>query len=315
MGNVYIRKTILDMDKVINVDKWLEENKNNFKPPVCNKLMHNDQLSVMFVGGPNIREDYHIEVDEELFLQVKGKMCVKIVQEGKTRRDVVINEGEMWWLPKRIPHSPQRYPDTCGLVIERRRLKHEIDGLRYYIDENSTDILWQKWTHVNDLGTDLVPIITEFLGSDMRTTRVPDPKVDLSDLYELDITTVPTEPFNFNKYVDTHLSTIIQNSEHGHEMFPAANIQVNLYASSSVDEFSAPWNIKINPNNETWFWVLRGPGCEITLNNSKMLKQHIELQKSDSVLVDGIAEDGKIKMRMKENSVVISICLPGRSAM
>ena len=60
------------MDSIINVDSWLEENKDNFAPPVCNKLMHNDQLSVMFVGGPNIREDYHIEVDEELFLQIRA---------------------------------------------------------------------------------------------------------------------------------------------------------------------------------------------------------------------------------------------------
>lgn len=27
---------------------------------------HNDQLKVMFVGGPNIREDYHIEEGEEV---------------------------------------------------------------------------------------------------------------------------------------------------------------------------------------------------------------------------------------------------------
>ena len=41
--------------KVINIDKWLEENKDQFLPPVCNKLMYNEQLSIMYVGGPNIR--------------------------------------------------------------------------------------------------------------------------------------------------------------------------------------------------------------------------------------------------------------------
>ena len=213
------------MDKIINVDSWLEENKDNFAPPVCNKLMHNDQLSVMFVGGPNIREDYHIEVDEELFLQIKGKMCVKIVQEGKVRRDVVINEGEMWWLPRRIPHSPQRFPDTCGLVIERRRNKNEIDGLRYYVDEKSTEVLWQKWTHVSDLGKDLVPIIKEFLASDMRTTRQPDPEVDLGDLYELDTTSVPDEPFNFYRFVDENREKIMSKKDQGFEIFPDANIE------------------------------------------------------------------------------------------
>lgn len=40
---------------------------------------------------------------------------------------------QMFLLPARIPHSPQRYRDTVGLVIERERLKTEIDGLRWSI--------------------------------------------------------------------------------------------------------------------------------------------------------------------------------------
>lgn len=37
---------------------------------------------------------------------------------------------QMFLLPARIPHSPQRYANTVGLVIERARLKTEMDGLR-----------------------------------------------------------------------------------------------------------------------------------------------------------------------------------------
>lgn len=37
---------------------------------------------------------------------------------------------QMFLLPARIPHSPQRYANTMGLVIERERLKTEVDGLR-----------------------------------------------------------------------------------------------------------------------------------------------------------------------------------------
>jgi len=33
--------------------------------------------------------------------------------------------------PSRIPHSPQRFEDTVGLVIERERSKQEWDGLRW----------------------------------------------------------------------------------------------------------------------------------------------------------------------------------------
>jgi 3-hydroxyanthranilate 3,4-dioxygenase len=100
--------TILNTNRlqVINATQWLKDNEDKFKPPVCNKLMHNSQLIIMFVGGPNSREDYHIEEGEELFYQVKGQMCVKIIENGQ-HKDVVINEGELFLLPARVPHSPQ----------------------------------------------------------------------------------------------------------------------------------------------------------------------------------------------------------------
>ena len=68
-----LEKSELD---IINVNNWLKENENNFLPPVCNKLMHNSQLIIMFVGGPNTREDYHIQEGEELFYQIKGMITL-----------------------------------------------------------------------------------------------------------------------------------------------------------------------------------------------------------------------------------------------
>ncbi|MBK6435630.1 MAG: 3-hydroxyanthranilate 3,4-dioxygenase, partial [Rhodanobacteraceae bacterium] len=38
------------------------------------------------------------------------------------------------YLPPRVPHSPQRLPDSIGLVIERKRLGHERDGLMWFCE-------------------------------------------------------------------------------------------------------------------------------------------------------------------------------------
>lgn len=96
-----------------------------------NKLMHGEgQTKVMVVGGPNVRKDYHIEEGEEFFFMLKGDMCVKVLEQGR-HRDIPIREGEMFMLPARVPHSPQRQANTIGLVLERERLTGELDGLRW----------------------------------------------------------------------------------------------------------------------------------------------------------------------------------------
>merc|ERR1712106_1016037 len=123
--------------------EWVSENEKFFLPPVCNKMMHNDQLKVFYVGGPNQRKDFHLEEGEELFYMRKGNMSLPILSNGDFRT-INIKEGDVFLLPGRIPHSPQREKDTVGLVIERERLPEETDGLRYFVD-GSTDILFERW--------------------------------------------------------------------------------------------------------------------------------------------------------------------------
>ncbi|XP_054197187.1 3-hydroxyanthranilate 3,4-dioxygenase isoform X1 [Homo sapiens] len=122
------------MERRLGVRAWVKENRGSFQPPVCNKLMHQEQLKVMFVGGPNTRKDYHIEEGEEVFYQLEGDMVLRVLEQGK-HRDVVIRQGEIFLLPARVPHSPQRFANTVGLVVERRRLETELDGLRFFSSE------------------------------------------------------------------------------------------------------------------------------------------------------------------------------------
>ncbi|MCA9312388.1 MAG: hypothetical protein KDA21_14335, partial [Phycisphaerales bacterium] len=50
-------------------------------------------------------------------------------------RDVVIREGETFFIPGGVPHSPTRPPGTIGVVVEKRRPPGEIEHLQFYCDD------------------------------------------------------------------------------------------------------------------------------------------------------------------------------------
>ena len=105
----------------INIEKWIEENAEKFKPPVSNRYLYDGRdFFVMVVKGPNARNDFHLVDSEEYFYQLKGDIKVRI-REGDRIVDHIVREGETFFIPPNVPHSPQRPPDTIGMVVERRR--------------------------------------------------------------------------------------------------------------------------------------------------------------------------------------------------
>ena len=145
----------------INFKDWIEKNRELLKPPVCNKVVYeNTEFIIMVVGGPNTRKDYHIDEGEEFFYQLEGKMTLRIMENGKPK-DVDIDEGEIFLLPPRIPHSPQRFKNTVGLVIERKRTETELDGFQWYCDSCNT-LLYEKKFPLKSIEKDLPPIFDTF---------------------------------------------------------------------------------------------------------------------------------------------------------
>jgi 3-hydroxyanthranilate 3,4-dioxygenase len=153
-----------------NFPQWIEENKHLLKPPVGNKQMFptGDDFITMVVGGPNQRTDFHVDPYEEFFYQIKGTMHVDVMtDDGPARVD--INEGEMWVLPRNMPHSPQRDADSIGLVIERVREQGTLEKFRWYCD-NCNAIVHEVELQVNDIVADLPPVFNAFYESEEART-------------------------------------------------------------------------------------------------------------------------------------------------
>ncbi len=155
----------------INLAKWIEDNKESLKPPVGNKVVYEDtDFIIMVVGGPNCRKDFHYNEGEEFFYQLKGTMHLPIIEEG-VKRIVEIKEGEIFMLPPRVPHSPQRGENTVGLVIERKRPETEMDSCMWFC-EQCDNLLYKATFHLKDIVAELPVLMQSYYDNlDLRTCK------------------------------------------------------------------------------------------------------------------------------------------------
>ncbi|MDX1350307.1 MAG: 3-hydroxyanthranilate 3,4-dioxygenase [Putridiphycobacter sp.] len=147
-----------------NFKQWIDDNRDKLKPPVGNQVVYKDtEFIIMVVGGPNARKDFHYNEGEEFFYQIEGDITLPIVENGKIRT-VEINEGDIFLLPPRVPHSPQRPANSIGLVIERMRKPDELDYCMWFC-EKCNEPLHKQSFHLGDIVEQLPKILNNFYAS------------------------------------------------------------------------------------------------------------------------------------------------------
>ena len=153
----------------INFKQWIEDNRELLKPPVGNKCVYEDaEFIIMVVGGPNARKDYHFEEGEEFFYQIEGDITLKVIDNGE-QKDIPIREGEIFLLPPKTPHSPQRPANTVGLVVERKRLEGEMDAFMWFC-ESCNAKLYEEFFPLTNIVDDLPPILNRYWENEEHRT-------------------------------------------------------------------------------------------------------------------------------------------------
>jgi 3-hydroxyanthranilate 3,4-dioxygenase len=147
----------------IPLARWIDEHRHLLKPPVGNKCIIDGDFIVMIVGGPNERSDWHVEEGPEFFHQLEGEMVLRVQEDGQAR-DIPIRAGELYYLPPRVPHSPQRMAGSVGLVIERRRLPGEEDALQWYC-ERCNQRLYEERFVLTDIERQFPPVFERYYRS------------------------------------------------------------------------------------------------------------------------------------------------------
>ena len=160
--------------KPFNLVQWIEENKVHLKPPVSNKQLcpEGEDVIVFVSGGPNTRNDFHVNPTEELFMQLVGDIALRVRPLDRAKPyDVVIKEGDMFLLPRWVPHRPQRPAGTVGLIVEFPRGGQD-DGLQWYCPKCDQLVHEVKW-RLKKIDEDLKVIMEEFWGGpkEQRTCK------------------------------------------------------------------------------------------------------------------------------------------------
>lgn len=275
----------------INVPEWIKSNKSNFLPPICNKLMFRDQLQVMFVGGPNIRKDYHLNEGEEFFYQIHGNIELLVFEHGEPKT-VKIKQGCCFLLPSCIPHSPQRPEDgSVGLVIERQRLKSEIDGMRWYCKDGK-NVLWERWFQCYNLGMQLGPIVKEFQDSEESRTDIPNLDLKITPPMIVNVKTKMKDPVNLEGWVSKNKTKLVTNRS----LIFLQGIETLVLVETG------PYNIiKSVEYGETWIYQKKG-NCNIYFPNEN---KPVELLTTGDCML--IEKNRAFELNRSENSLGIII--------
>ncbi len=145
-----------------NLERWIDEHREYLKPPVGNiQIWEDADMMVTLVGGPNKRTDYHDDPVEEFFYQLKGDMLLKVADNGDFY-DVPIREGDVFFLPPHVRHSPQRPQEgSIGLVIEPKRQPDQLDAFEWYCFE-CHGLVKRSEVKLVSIVRDLPPIFKSF---------------------------------------------------------------------------------------------------------------------------------------------------------
>ncbi len=130
-----------------NLRNWIDENRGDWGR---RRVIWEDSDFIVFVTrGPNTRTDFHINPGDEIFYQLEGELNLHYLTPDNKPEVAVLKEGEMFLLPRFVPHSPRREDGSYTLVVERVRRPDEDDRF-VWVCRNCTHQLYETTAYFND---------------------------------------------------------------------------------------------------------------------------------------------------------------------
>jgi mannose-6-phosphate isomerase-like protein (cupin superfamily) len=96
--------------EVVNIAEKLSQFQDTWSPKVVG-VINDFHVKLVKLQGEFVW--HHHDVEDELFLVVKGRLCIKLRD-----RDVWLNEGEFFIIPHGVEHLPVAEEEVHVLLLE-----------------------------------------------------------------------------------------------------------------------------------------------------------------------------------------------------
>ena len=150
--------------KGFNLKHWIDENRDDWGQRRV--IWQNSDFIAFVTRGPNRRKDYHINPGDEIFYQLEGQLNLHYLADENKPQLAVLNAGDLFLLPGKIPHSPRRREGSWTFVVERIRKPEEIDRFIWPC-ENCGHKLYETTVRFDDPG-DAVANATKAIKADVK---------------------------------------------------------------------------------------------------------------------------------------------------
>jgi 3-hydroxyanthranilate 3,4-dioxygenase len=89
--------------------------------------------SMAFIArGREYRSEFHINPSYEIQYSIKGDLNLHYRTPEGIEKVSFVPEGSCLFQPPLVPHSPRFAPDAFQLVVERARVKGDVDRFHWY---------------------------------------------------------------------------------------------------------------------------------------------------------------------------------------
>lgn len=101
--------------QVVNLAEKFAAFQDRFSPKIVGEL-NNFQVKLVKIQGEFMW--HHHDVEDEMFLVVKGELHMKLREAGGQERDEVVRPGEFIIIPHGVEHMPYTREETHIILFE-----------------------------------------------------------------------------------------------------------------------------------------------------------------------------------------------------